>query len=521
MLESCTELSECEHVISQHSHDIQLIGQIPLTDDDREIINKLIQNQLSGKLHENLDEVMNEAPSVLACYLVWKGIENYTEGDYWSAVSNDLEGLNTGIQAKLGTFFRSYLKRKEMILVDIPDARKNITPILMHGIIPRSKIPEFFEEIVIPLINHELVNLSDKYEIEYWLDQQRKMYFQEQELEQKKRELEEIESEINLEQEYYSHATFEERDKILKDTISHYLRDLKEIEDHSQDTTEFEDLERVRSLFKQIEEARATQKTLIDQYNHLTLHPPCSLHKLSPYFAPENDDIQNAYYCSLLLAIKNTIEDEKDVHATTIQGIETILSVIMADRDLSPDLMQEVESLSQSCEKYHEKRSTEIRNVSMTFGAQIHANPETGSYIANERAENPDRSSLAYYMSQERISEKWHSEITEGTGLHRDTVASAITQILTKKRSREEIQEQQATTEEPTSTIAAEPDPLKFTAITPEDQDQEAPAHSEDRDPEVSNQKEVQNKTSEAPKKGIIYFLESVISILKSVIRQV
>lgn len=173
MLEKYSDMEAAEAHLNHYLPSIKLLGQIPLSKDDVERINQYIKNTQIGYYTVNLNKVIRKTPTILACYLVWKGIENYNEGTYWISVKDDLGPIDGNIQGTLGDFFRFFLKSNDLLLVDIPGAKRNITPILLHSIIPRESVKLFFSRIIEPLVRRELVNPRDATELDYWLKTRR------------------------------------------------------------------------------------------------------------------------------------------------------------------------------------------------------------------------------------------------------------------------------------------------------------------------------------------------------------
>lgn len=173
MLETCQDISECEATLQQDLPSIRLLGQLPLNDKDLTRIFEYIQQRLGGAVNENISEVMQSTPTIFACYLVWKGIQNYDEGTYWKSLEDDLGPLDANLQTKLGKFFREFIGSNDLLLVEIPGSHKNITPILMHGIVPRKMVAQFFDQIVYPLVHKELVYPEREEELIHWLERKR------------------------------------------------------------------------------------------------------------------------------------------------------------------------------------------------------------------------------------------------------------------------------------------------------------------------------------------------------------
>ncbi|MCK4339861.1 MAG: hypothetical protein KAW87_07750, partial [Candidatus Cloacimonetes bacterium] len=108
----------------------------------------------------------------MACFLVWKGIFNYRDGDYWSAVK--AIGLPyPNWQVKWGEIFIDFLESNGLPSFDIKDAHRYVTPILIHGMIPNSCLDEYFEKILFPMVNRELADSADHKEISFLLGTRR------------------------------------------------------------------------------------------------------------------------------------------------------------------------------------------------------------------------------------------------------------------------------------------------------------------------------------------------------------
>ena len=119
MIESCTDLLHCESVLAQALNQVRLIGELPYTPTDLEHLGGLIRAKIASGLHEGTDFFAQEAPTCLACLLVWIGIEGYQSNTYWPAVraSIGLEGTNW--EARWGRIFLQFLHRRNLPTFDI------------------------------------------------------------------------------------------------------------------------------------------------------------------------------------------------------------------------------------------------------------------------------------------------------------------------------------------------------------------------------------------------------------------
>lgn len=168
MIEGCTEISDCEKKLFPHVRNVNLLSEIVLSPIEVNKLGALIKKEIYLDVKQGLEHIENKYPTCLACFLVWKGILNYRDGDYWSAIRKSLGISDPNIQNRLGDIFIEYLKTNSLMSFEIRISLKNITPILAHGIIPNSCLNEYFENILYPLYE-ELTYPENDNEIKFWL----------------------------------------------------------------------------------------------------------------------------------------------------------------------------------------------------------------------------------------------------------------------------------------------------------------------------------------------------------------
>ena len=124
-------LIEWEKHLTSLVKNVSLLGDIELTQEEfyeiREQLKKHIQ-------HYGYISLKNYVPLTLAVFLVRIGIEEYNEGNFWSAVLQSL-GLSIDDQKWQRTFGNSFLKTLDCF--SLPKfavaGLKYVTPILAHG----------------------------------------------------------------------------------------------------------------------------------------------------------------------------------------------------------------------------------------------------------------------------------------------------------------------------------------------------------------------------------------------------
>jgi len=186
MIEECITISECEKKLSFSVANIKLVGQIALSQDEVDKLGALIKKEISLPNKQEIEYFCNKFSISLACFLVWKGILDYKEGDYWTSIKDSIGISDPNLLNRIGDMFIEFLKSNSLMYFEIKDAHKNITPILAHGMIPNYCLNEYFEDILLPLFE-ELTYPDDINEIKFWLNNKRQNNF----------EITNIEEEIN------------------------------------------------------------------------------------------------------------------------------------------------------------------------------------------------------------------------------------------------------------------------------------------------------------------------------------
>ena len=256
------------HNNHHNPHHIGLLGQIPFTNNDYEMICNYVSDEFSYEQNSDFEDDIANYPATVACYLVLKGIFNYSEGAYWNSVRDDIHEFNPAKSVMLGKAFLRFVERNGLFHVDIPRSQKYVMPILMHGIIPQEQVQEYFDKIIYPLVTRELISPTDTVELSYWLKENRNHEKEEERFRALEAELGEFEdilpgmlngdSEHNAADDTYTDpdAIFEEidaRDSQIK-ALSGELQSLDQADVH---------IEQYQRLKRDIATARSLETTLI------------------------------------------------------------------------------------------------------------------------------------------------------------------------------------------------------------------------------------------------------------------
>jgi len=187
MIEDSSGLREHEQILARECQTVCLLGEIGFTAADFERLRHLIKQRISLDPGSGTRFLKREASTCLACFLVWAGLVGYEDGDYWSAVQQFTGLPDTAYWAqKWGSFFLDFLEAHDLPRFDIEGGHTYVTPILTHGGIPTSCLDEYFQEIVLPMVQRDLLDPSDPEEVRQELSTLRQYHQERKPLEQER-----------------------------------------------------------------------------------------------------------------------------------------------------------------------------------------------------------------------------------------------------------------------------------------------------------------------------------------------
>ena len=146
-----TTLLEFEKKLRPSLREVSLIGEIPLSDDDALKIQQTLRGLIASTGPEYATYFLRyDAPYTLACFLVWKGIQGYHEGNYWSEVRQPIGLPQANWPQKWGEIFEEVIGQSR--LADFQDVKGHrfVARILLHGGVPASCLPDFFDNVIGP-----------------------------------------------------------------------------------------------------------------------------------------------------------------------------------------------------------------------------------------------------------------------------------------------------------------------------------------------------------------------------------
>lgn len=155
-------LIEFENAAAPWLRQVTLIGEIPFADIQLRQIEKALSELVRLEGAAQATSFINDrTPCTVACFLVWKGICGYREGNYWEEVCDSVGLPRQNWSQYWGEIFRRVLRR-----YGLPDFRETgahifVTPILIHGGIPDYCLDDFFERLIWPAVTGKLNYTGD------------------------------------------------------------------------------------------------------------------------------------------------------------------------------------------------------------------------------------------------------------------------------------------------------------------------------------------------------------------------
>lgn len=250
MLEECTDLTACEIILSEAVKKIHLLGEIPLSDKDIEILSDLVHQKIIPNFSRGTGYLKLKTPISLACFLVVMGRFYDKDAGYWPIVEQKIGPIDLNWKVKWGKFFIKFLHDYNLSKFDEEEGLAYVTPILSHVCIPDSCLTEYFDRILSPLINRDLLHPLDRQEIIHDLKSKRKINENRIALDKQKNEYDNLIKELQREQ------------KILKNSIEKYAKvaSLLEKED---------ECKKRKIALNGLENASITRSNLVNRINEL------------------------------------------------------------------------------------------------------------------------------------------------------------------------------------------------------------------------------------------------------------
>lgn len=147
-IDNATNIREYEEAFIELIPEILLMGQIDLNENQINNISEIIKDKIKI-LNTNPSYLKRKAPITTSLFLLYTGIKNYEEGNFWGPIYKKL-GLNDdnkNLHEKLGEAFYYTIEKYNLIKFDT-GRNKYVNQILAHALIVNNYLEEFFEEFL-------------------------------------------------------------------------------------------------------------------------------------------------------------------------------------------------------------------------------------------------------------------------------------------------------------------------------------------------------------------------------------
>jgi hypothetical protein len=109
MLEECTDLTACEITLLEAKKSIRLLGEIPLSDRDIEILANFVHQKITPSISRGTAYLKTKTPTCFVCFLVSMGRFYDKQAGYWPIVEEKVGQIDMNWQVKWGKIFIQYL----------------------------------------------------------------------------------------------------------------------------------------------------------------------------------------------------------------------------------------------------------------------------------------------------------------------------------------------------------------------------------------------------------------------------
>ncbi|RMD58430.1 hypothetical protein D6833_12895, partial [Candidatus Parcubacteria bacterium] len=176
-----TTLREWEDYLAPQVRAVELLGEIPIPDEERQQLGKAIGLRLrSLGLTEAVRTIRHRYPCTFAVFLVAQGVHGYDgRGGYWPGVGQAIgRSLDPNWARELGRLFEKILDDLGLPLFPDLGGRRYVDLILMHGGIPNYCLDDFFNNMLRPAVTRDFyADMPIEELIDEWLLRASGRYF--------------------------------------------------------------------------------------------------------------------------------------------------------------------------------------------------------------------------------------------------------------------------------------------------------------------------------------------------------
>ena len=165
------KLSEWENRLHQEFERIELIGELDVSETQIAELSPQIKRHIDiYGTKVGLGVLLRQYHRTWMTYLVFQGVYGYSDGDYWTSIADSVGIDSRNALSVWGRLFFQSLERFSLPTFPGVEGNRYVMRILLHGGIPQSALPNFFEHFLVHLTAHpELAGLGADDLIEYAL----------------------------------------------------------------------------------------------------------------------------------------------------------------------------------------------------------------------------------------------------------------------------------------------------------------------------------------------------------------
>src|SRR3972149_957956 len=121
MLENCTDPSAFEILLSEAVKSVRLLGEIPLSDKDIEILANFVCEKITPSISKGTLYLKTKTPTCFVCFLMGMGRFYDKQSGYWPIVEEKVGQIDLNWKVKWGKLFIQYLEDNNLPRFDEED----------------------------------------------------------------------------------------------------------------------------------------------------------------------------------------------------------------------------------------------------------------------------------------------------------------------------------------------------------------------------------------------------------------
>lgn len=151
------DLLALEQQLRRACSSVNLIAEIDLSPQLLEELRLGIKSLLRAHSFQAATAILQKSyPAAFVCYLVAEGIYSYKDGEYWGHIAQHLKLKgHEHLSQEWGSAFEAILTAWKKPLFEELQGHRYVSRILVHGGIPNFSLRDFFDHVLVPIVNLE------------------------------------------------------------------------------------------------------------------------------------------------------------------------------------------------------------------------------------------------------------------------------------------------------------------------------------------------------------------------------